>query len=90
MPTITTPRPYTPGPWEIDPQQPNIVRASNAGYLIADTFAYNTSKANGHLISAAPDLLEALQDLLRQVESGTAPEIVTGRAISAINKALGR
>lgn len=90
MPTVTTLRAYTLGPWEIDPKQPNIVRAPNAGYFIADTFAHSTSKANSHLISAAPDLLEALQDLLRQVETGTAPEIVTGRAITAINKALGR
>lgn len=80
---------HTPGPWKIHGQQPNIVHAPNAGYFIADTFAHDRTAANAALISAAPDLLEALQDLLGQVEAGIA-SIDTSGAVAAINKALRR
>ena len=80
---------YTPGPWEIHPHQAQIVRAPNAGYFIADTFAHGRTAANAALISAAPDLLEALQDLLQQLDSSSATKINTSRALTAISKAWG-
>lgn len=79
---------YTPGPWEIATGQPHIVRAPFAGYHIADTFAHRTSRANARLIAAAPDLLEALQDLLDQVR-GTGNVFDDSHAIAAVHSALG-
>jgi len=46
-----------------------------------------TLLAHGDLLAAAPELYEALDDLLRQIEVGG--PFVTGRAIEALRKARG-
>lgn len=80
---------HTPGPWEIHPHQSNIVRAPEAGYFIADTFDHATSKENGRLICAAPELLEALQHLVALVQA-KGLDVDTGHARFAISEALRR
>lgn len=79
---------YTAGPWEIHPQQRNIVRAPGAGYFIADTFDHATSEANARLICAAPELLKALQDLVAQVQAKGGLGLDTVHASVAIDEAL--
>lgn len=80
--------PYTPGPWTVRPGRPVVVRAPNAGYFIAETFDHRKSPANARLIAAAPDILEALEDLLEQLATaGT--NVETERALAAVQRALG-
>lgn len=81
------PKTHTPGPWEIHPHQTNIVRAPGAGYFIADTFEHAASKANARLICAAPELLEALQDLVAQAQAEGASGINIDRALAAVSSA---
>jgi hypothetical protein len=71
---------HTPGPWKLDR---NSVLIPIAPYEWAD--AYGGSEANARLIAAAPDLLEALQDLCDTLgECG-----MTEKARAAITKAEG-
>lgn len=58
----------------------------NTGYPRVDDFDVNV--ANARLIAAAPDLLEALQNLL-DASSGTWPFVLKSDARAAIAKALG-
>ena len=94
---------HTPGPWFIgksdDLDQIHCIDAKTKSGLLEvckvwgvkrDTREDDQSKANAHLISAAPDLLEALENLLavREGKGGTrydCDEI----ARSAIAKAKG-
>lgn len=70
---------FTPGPWfpvqdafwsiEIhDGQRIASLVESEALYVDGTRYPENHSEANAHLISSAPDLLEALQDLVDYVE----------------------
>lgn len=62
---------HTPGPWRIERQNPSpttgewMIAGSAPGYLaeIRDCGSGDPS-ANARLIAAAPDLLEALEELL--------------------------
>lgn len=72
----------TPGPWHWDEEG-----LGNKNHIVfgKEYPAEMTSKANKDLIAAAPELLEALQDL----ESRARIYVNTSKAKSAINKALG-
>lgn len=50
---------HTPGPWALRGHQ---IRADNG--LGVHVATYQIAVADGHLIAAAPDLRDALQDLL--------------------------
>jgi len=88
---------HTEGPWEwdanvwdYDPEQeaPWLVSAGNDKVLFGQIGC--TSEANARLIAAAPDLLEALQDLFHSFEMADAIECDIGRkARAAIAKATG-
>jgi hypothetical protein len=68
---------HTPGPWVIDANQPNIVKAPAAGYFIADVFSgHQASKANTQLVSAAPDLLEVAEAIVLAARMGFEPQSV--------------
>ena len=61
---------HTPGPWVVDPavRQGFTVYAPKEGFIVGTQdeegrFGAIESKANARLIAAAPDLLEALQDV---------------------------
>jgi hypothetical protein len=58
---------FTPGPWKIGTPPPNGEQTigTEQGLMVAvsTTGAGIQTKANAHLIAAAPDLYEALEDL---------------------------
>ena len=92
---------HTPGPWEYFPKLSGSENhrgfriGVNKGWLIADAMPIDMDgkegEANARLISAAPDLLEALKDCLRVVEflaSDSCPTTIQN-AKAAIAKATG-
>jgi hypothetical protein len=61
---------HTPGPWKVD--EPHQVLAESVGEYVAITQAEEWNalprdqvEANARLIAAAPDLLEALQEVVK-------------------------
>lgn len=94
---------HTPGPWEIakqsgcldDEEMVGVVGPSYqtaSGYELRRYVAQYVETKNARLISAAPDLLEALQMCLRYMEYGevvgcAVPTVAKARA--AIKKATG-
>lgn len=99
---------FTSGPWEVVEYRPkkNLSRdavISHSGHFIttevgASSFKGNEHKANARLIAAAPELLEALEDILYRfcdcIAQGNgemdddAPAVAKARA--ALAKATGR
>ena len=94
----------TPGPWEImdDDGELEIVQSGSIGYgqgwkSYSDICSEVSVQDNAKLIAAAPELLEALQELISGYEdrekSGMFDMLVHGDLIEkanvAINKALG-
>ncbi|CAH0444298.1 hypothetical protein LMG10661_00777 [Ralstonia syzygii subsp. syzygii] len=91
---------YTAGPWKYTPYRPgtmfcNEVSAANGEHVcrLANIIVSGqaVATANGRLIAAAPDLLEALQAMFDKYGYKSSPGLdneVTVLARSAINKAL--
>jgi len=87
---------HTPGPWITDSKE----RTDTARYIMAaarpfphtiariDLVNRAEDEANAALIAAAPEMYEALRDLLAVKPNSDAPEWVAARA--AIAKAEGR
>ena len=87
---------HTPGPWTTDSKE----RTDTARYIMAaarpfphtiariDLVNRAEDEANAALIAAAPEMYEALRDLLAVKPNSDAPEWVAARA--AIAKAEGR
>lgn len=61
----------TPGPWEADAIEVVGVDQEGGWLPIAKVYDYDEASqaANACLIAAAPELLEALEDCLRQLEA---------------------
>ncbi len=85
---------HTLGTWYVNVQnkeRPAIYTAHD-DYLIADCVSGHRTKqeqlANGHLIAAAPDLLDALQAALTRLSPTIDAEMIT-QARNAIFKAKG-
>jgi pimeloyl-ACP methyl ester carboxylesterase len=89
---------HTPGPWTAWKEEEYHAIGSSNGRALALVYLCDypeeqgekQAQANARLIAAAPELLEALQDLLRQVERdclNTRHGVRTGRAREAITKA---
>ena len=83
---------HTPGPWSINnwPQASTDIAIGAAGTpLIAKValrdVSINEHKANAYLIAAAPEMLEALQDIAAYYQNSWAAD----RANRAIAKAIG-
>lgn len=72
---MTTPQGHTLGPWEIDRECEDTI-VDNTGRNIARVVVEN-HEANAHLIAAAPELLEAVKQLLYYAESGNHPNLRT-------------
>ena len=103
MKTITevpaTPRPaHTPGPWTILPNTPHFVRAMHPAegmQPVATVYHFDGElAANARLIAAAPELLEALEAVLPDLEHyvathGPGPDKRLAAARAAIAKARG-
>lgn len=97
------PTAHTPGPWTTNPEVEHQAVLGPDGFIVADCAIFSfrpgapTSErctANGHLVAAAPDLLAALQSILREFTpehidsvSGTN---AGSKARAAIAKALNR
>jgi hypothetical protein len=61
---------FTKGPWGVPPDFPSDIYDSE-GYYIADLYERDTIEeqaANAALIAAAPDLLEALEEMMVHAE----------------------
>lgn len=87
----------TPGKWKYTVRNVNEMMTTFHGVTIGDTYieaATRNEREDALLIAAAPDLLEALQLLLKQAENRTTttyPEWygAVNKALEAIKKAIG-
>lgn len=89
----------TPGPWRVSEKRGDLIDirhnsngigaiSLNLAHVVARQSWLKEAEANANLISAAPELLEALQDALHMYDKhGECPEWDFAR--SAIKKALG-
>jgi len=93
--------PHTPGPWTIAHDRKNpIVEAAaledadgiwhNGGYIIGRFFG-DDARENAALVTAAPDLLAALQDVVRASDASDGDSLANAiqAARAAICKATG-
>lgn len=75
----------TPGPWYVE----DGALGNETIIVLSDNFPFKMmSKENLNLITAAPDLLEALQEVVKVLDSAGC-EAATVKAKAAISKALG-
>ncbi len=81
---------HTPKPWSIDPNDKDgcFVTADCDGLRVAD--CYNGERqlddecaANAKLISAAPELLEAIKEICCAADEGNAVTLIKARAALA-------
>ncbi|EBN0651346.1 TPA: hypothetical protein MDZ69_004735 [Escherichia coli] len=87
----------TPGKWKYTVRNVNEMMTTFHGVTIGDTYieaATRNEREDALLIAAAPDLLEALQLLLKQTKNRTTttyPEWygAVNKGLAAISKALG-
>ena len=86
---------HTPGPWEVCGHFIRTARSNSPGLEVARVdftashFDAATREANGHVLAAAPELLEALE-LAISIESGfSCPVPVFKQMQAAIAKARG-
>lgn len=98
--------PHTPGPWTHDEVRTQVGRAFRIGTsemlqagkgccIIYDDYPSGEKseqrKANAELITAAPDLYEALKDIMELYGPGTlATEEIYDKACRALSKAQGK
>ena len=92
---------HTPGPWKVDNRytwpEEKIIITDQHGVEIAKTndtfrsedFAKRRTTANAHLISAAPELLEALEDLIKRFGRAELADFDLSKQQKAIAKARG-
>jgi len=93
---------YSPGPWSIAKQPYNLVVLDNAGHLVATAYGWNEhghmeqppeGQANAHLIAAAPELYEALNEVSYHLENNLPIWYTQGmhkRMKAALEKAEGK
>lgn len=85
---------HTPGPWVFDTSNDGeSVKASNGNYIIEDVYHadyVSGSTADRRLIAAAPELLEALQDMVDYYGTASADVEALTKARAAIAKATGQ
>lgn len=83
----------TPGPWLID-RYGKVVDGRGMTVGVSGVALPMTRDAeciaNAHLVSAAPELLEALSEIMEALTTCGFDGDVEQRATAAINKALGR
>lgn len=59
---------FTEGPWELVSRgwDGRVVNGSDGNWIADLTLYHDTSEANAHLIASAPDLYEALEEMLKE------------------------
>ncbi len=81
----------TPGEWNYSHARGEVVSKSEG--LIAELVVNGHEDDNGSLIAAAPDLFEALQNIVKEAKNPKGELydllLVIGEAQAAISKALG-
>ena len=81
---------FTPGPWRIE-EEPYLHVRSDQGCVFASDY---TTEANASLIAAAPDLYEALNNIIAVIGAmqaiGTKPKLDGSRALDAARSALAK
>ena len=90
---------HTPGPWQIgknfgsvvcDTPVPGISGSDDTEYYGGHLIAESVTEANARLIAAAPELLEALKELMVAADRVSAEPVTwLGKARAAIAKAEG-
>lgn len=89
---------YTPGPWRPRPETDLTCaqvfrdgRADGGEALLADVYggSYAARSANARLMAAAPDLLDALQALLRPTPTPAQVANAVAEGHRAVARALG-
>ena len=84
---------HTPGPWHTNIDQPGLIETCNVEMLGEAWSREGKTKAivNAHLMSAAPDLLEALKALLCEcVDESGVPLRPSRASIAAAQAAVGK
>lgn len=88
---------HTPGPWEVSCSVQVVGASPGNRCIVAQPFTDGTQGpviameaqiANANLIAAAPDLLEALEELMKHYPYKTS--IIASNALFAIAKARGQ
>lgn len=86
---------HTPGPWEIDEANPEMVTAGE--YYICDCdgdfyqdLEQSEYEANACLIAAAPDMLEALIKCYKHIKNDMTVRGIVVEAKEAIERATGQ
>ena len=84
---------FTKGPWKArhDGRDGMVVCPDGRSFLVGDIIYHEENIANAHLIAAAPDMYEALKDLLNYdyEDAGLVPHSIIGPATDALAKADG-
>ena len=85
---------YTPGPWHVQWDNPVIVQ-NEPGQAVADCdsnvyIEFRAKESNARLIAAAPDLLEALKELLEGNPPGKVEFHTTEFGIDLARKAIAK
>jgi len=75
---------FTPGPWELWPLEDSVSVRIFAGTHYVGSIGNSDdepsqTRANGHLIAAAPDMYEALKKVFALLFDETHPDIVISR-----------
>jgi hypothetical protein len=85
---------HTPGPWKLHRLWPDDVVDSTDSLVVSAYGDYESAKtqANARLISAAPELLAALEALLdiTHFSTNSHEEAIHNNAMAAIRKARGK
>lgn len=80
--------PFTPGPWVTRGIDVYAFNGTNRYICTCSGNAY----ANAQLIASAPDLLEALKELLAEIDEdtvGAGTSVIIGKARDAVSRARG-
>lgn len=90
-----TERKWTPGPWRVEARHgcDQLIASDGAGLMGNETYYPWTPEnmADWHLIAAAPDLYEALENLIPWADEHPSSDVIPiiAAALSAIAKARG-
>lgn len=80
---------FTPGPWHVDLANETVHGFSSESEAIVVVYELGTNEADAHLLAAAPELLEALVDVMFRHVPFSDKSAYAEKARVAIAKATG-